>query len=162
VNLEERVNAIKAKFEEATQELLDLVSEHPSQLSDIMQLAHPNMKKRSPIAVRRVIESTLSAPPDCELLERFEVRNVFFEAQPLSFRHELDPVDVIIPQGEVYILVAMQPENEKRSELLRELNGKRISGEEYHRRHREIRDEEDMLYETTESGDWSQYTSLKG
>lgn len=145
MNLEERVLAIKAKFQEAANELLDLVSESPSAVGDIMQIAAPQERK-SDVTVRRIVETCITRG-DATYGDRFEIPNVFMEFSRRHVRHETDPVDVLVPSGEVYLSVGIWPENEIRTDAIRKLTAGTISGEEYQRLIQEA-NEQRGIYET--------------
>lgn len=145
MTFEERVLAVKAKFQEAADELLELASQSPSAVSDIMQVAWPD--SRVGWSIRRVVETTITAPDGQMAGDRFEVPNLFVDFDRRRTRHEKHPVDVIVPEARVVVSVGVWPENEKRSDAFRQLAAGDVAPEEYMRRVEEA-NEEEGLYES--------------
>jgi len=128
MTFEERVLAVQAKFEEATNELLELVSQTPDAVSKI----------------RRVLNPNADSPQDFEMRQEF-VTEVLGEGAPALDRRAL-PVDgmflslncqkirdeksYLIPSGEVWVHVQMWPEDEGYSELLRTAHLRGLSPEQ--------------------------------
>lgn len=133
MTFEERVLAIKAKFQEAADELLELVSENPGAVSDIMQVAVPQRQKPN-VKVRRLIETSCTGPDGSRWGDRFEVPNTFMELERRKVRRETDPVDVLVPEGRVYLSVGIWPENELMTQAYRELAACDMSPEEWKQR----------------------------
>lgn|GEM_PF-6496438 len=145
MTLEERVRAVKAKFEEAADELLALVSESPSQVSDIMRIARPSTEDGPSFSVSSELVERLQVeghpPSEDRLSLPWEGR--FLQVSSRSVRHEKEPVDVLIPEGEVFVLVNVWPENPARTQAFRELNAGAGGPEEIQRRLAEISEAEE-------------------
>lgn len=150
MTFEEKVLAIKAKFQEAADELLALVSESPSAVSDILQVVHPNSP--SDIKAEHVVERTLFIPDRSPSTERIGIPYVFLDFEKQDVRHETSPVETLIPKGQVFVMVGIKPENEKRSQALRDLRTGRLTPDEYSRQRELINEEEGYLYECDDTG----------
>ena len=140
MTLEERVLAIKAKFEEATDELLDLASEGPDRFSEAMKLVGAPSVRAPQVSGHSELVTRLWVDGEEQPVERLPLpwTGRFLEIGRREIRHEREPVDVLIPAGEVFVLVNVWPENQARTRAFRELNAGALTPEEYGRLQAEI------------------------
>jgi hypothetical protein len=123
VTLEQRVLAIKAKFEEATTELLGLVSEDPSRVLEVMRFAEspsaraPQVSGTSELVTRMWVDGE-QLPAEHFLLPW---TGRFLEISRRGFRHEKGVIGSI-PTGEVFVLVNIWSENTTRPRAFHDLN----------------------------------------
>lgn len=116
MTLEERVLAAKAKLDEACDELLELVSENPGAAADIAQLLNPNAELGS-VRVEHFYRNVAyddngaAYPIDTPL-------NYVYGVDRRRVEHDTEN-DVLVSRGSVFMILALEPEDEKASNELR-------------------------------------------
>lgn len=119
MTFEERVLAAKAKFEEAVDDLLDLVATSPSAAADVMQILNPGPPLEGVVREEHSHRHVLHYEGGETQTFDFPLPYAWgFQRRRVAHEKNDDP-DVLVIKGGVNVLVALEPEDEAANERLR-------------------------------------------